>query len=127
MRRSEPTTVGLTNESHRILTNLTEVDGDFNQMMDGYRFAVGLAVARGGIVDKPISTRTMFNVGSLDPERILYNTVDVLYGEDLEEEPIYKIVERLAEWGIREMDASRVNGEVNYIALLENDASGVKK
>lgn len=116
MRSPEPTTVGISAISHAFLTRL-HGRGDFTQMIDGYRFAVGFGVARGEPVDV-LDSRTFVNVGTLDPDQTLRNAVDVILGEHYPDDPIYKLIERLAEWGFQEMRSSEQNGEINYLDLL---------
>ena len=118
MRPPEPTTVGITDRANRMLVEMTEDSGEFKQKLDGYRFAIALAISAGGISNTLTNSRTIYAVGSLDPEKVIYNTAKVLLGDLYPDQPIYKIVERLAEWGIQEMYASRVDGYLDLDALL---------
>lgn len=74
----EPTTIGLTEESHGILKRLKD-EGHFAEMADAYRFAIALALSLGQ--EPPLvggSRQTIFNVGTLDPDRALYYAVKIL-------------------------------------------------
>lgn len=95
-------TLGLSESSHRHLSTFKDV-GLFNELVDGYRFAISLALATGAEADLPVVTnrRTIFNVGTLDPDRQLSKIVLSLGVAD--DESVYRTLERLAEWGIREM------------------------
>src|SRR5688572_17690702 len=93
-------TIGLSNAAHGKLQRLKE-NGCFDELMDGYRLAVGLALSH-GVEAPPLANRnTIFNVGSLDPERLLHDAVAAL--RSASEEPVYRTMERLAEWGVEEM------------------------
>jgi hypothetical protein len=111
MTDKEPTTVGLTNSTKQSLDRLKN-EGYFYEMLDAYKFAVGYALACNAISPPLSNTTTIFNVGTLDKDRMLYNAVEALRVE--EEEPVYKTVERLAEWGIKEMIADAERGSIDF-------------
>ena len=108
----EPTTIGLTSATQDKLRALKE-DGYFNEMQDAYRFAVGLALKNGAIeLGKP-KFETIYNVGTLDPDNEIYEVVRAL--RDNADEPVYKTVERLAEWGVKEISAiSEQTGDIKF-------------
>lgn len=107
----EPTTIGLSDAAHGKLKRLRD-DGYFAEMQDGYRFAVALALAYGVTPPEVGEKRqTIFNVGTLDPDRSLYYAITAL--TDVEDVPVYRIAERLAEWGVEEMDQQLEAGELN--------------
>jgi Arc/MetJ-type ribon-helix-helix transcriptional regulator len=113
----EPTTVGLSKEGHEKLQRLKE-DGYFGEMADAYRFAVALALAN-GIETGPsanVQRATIFNVGTLDPDRALSCAVQALM--QISDEPVYKVVERLADWGVDEMWSQREAGTLSISSLL---------
>jgi hypothetical protein len=98
---SEPITIGLSHAAHGKLQRLKE-DGHFTEMTDGYRFAIALAIAHGVSVPKLGGSRTtIFNVGSLDPDRSIHLAVSALREDS--DEPVYRTAERLAEWGVEEL------------------------
>ncbi len=98
---AEPITIGLSHSAHGKLQRLKE-DRYFAEMADGYRFAIALALAHGISAPKISGNRiTIFNVGSLDPDRSIYFAVSAL--RDEEDEPVYRTAERLAEWGVEEL------------------------
>lgn len=114
MSEFEPVTVGLSQEGKIRLSRLKE-DGHFSEMMDAYRFAVGLAIAYGAISEKK-NTSTIFNVGSLDSDRSLYTVVKELRLES--GEPVYKTIERLAEWGVEELSKLAESGSINFSKIF---------
>ncbi len=97
----EPTTIGLSDKAHGQLKALKEA-GHFAEMADAYRFAIGLALAH-GITPPPIEggRQTIFNVGTLDPDKSIYVAVGTL--REPVAEPVYRSAERLAEWGVAEL------------------------
>jgi hypothetical protein len=119
------TTVGLTETRHRMLQKLKE-DGVFGEMVDGYRFAIALALAHGGIGDATGAGKreTMFNLGTLDPDQTLYVAISAL--RDTTDEPVYRTAERLAEWGIEELHKRSERGRLSLSELLDEvEALGV--
>jgi|CXWL01.1.fsa_nt_gi Arc/MetJ-type ribon-helix-helix transcriptional regulator len=109
------TTIGLSGSSHEKLRKLVE-DGYFGEMLDGYRFAIALALAHGQIVSKMQSRSTIFNVGSLDPDKSLAFSIQTLL-EPLESD-VYRTAERLAEWGVCEMYRALDAGNLSIANLL---------
>ena len=111
----EPTTVGLSSAGHDGLARLKE-DGYFAEMQDAYRFAIALGLAHEKQSRGEGGRKTIFNVGTLDPERGLYNAIKALAPDG--EEPLYALAERYAEWGVAEMIAQIDNGQLSLSRLL---------
>lgn len=117
----EPIQVGLSNEGHDKLSRLKE-EGHFEDMADGYRFAVALALAHGFVPDSsPRGGPTMFNIGSLDPDRTLYAAIRALAHPT--KEPVYKCAEKLAEWGVEELTRMAKDGKIPFAELLDQAES----
>lgn len=118
----EPVTIGLSNSAHGKLQRLKE-NAHFAELMDGYRLAIGLALAY-GVDPSPLANRnTIFNVGSLDPDRSIYHAVQALRSRQTE--PVYRTAERLAEWGVEEMYRQVETGMFSVVDLLrEAEAQG---
>lgn len=114
-RDAEPITVGIAKSAHSKLQRLKE-DGFFNEMVDAYRFAVGLALAHGGATSDSSERQTLFNVGTLDPDRSLYTAVAAL--RQPTDEPVYKTLERLATWGVEELDRRSERGMLSFAEIL---------
>jgi hypothetical protein len=112
----EPTTVGLSETGHSNLQRLKE-EGYFKEMLDAYRFAIALALSRGAMAEKD-SRKTIFNVGTLDPDNLIYSAVSEL--RTVEDEPVYKTAERLAEWGIAELYDLAKSQKLDFADLLKN-------
>ena len=122
MSAPELITVGLSNSANDQLDELKEL-GIFAEKIDGYRFAVGLAIAH-GVYPPEVSKRTTFvNVGSLDPDQTLRRTVEALYEDALDGTTVYRIIERLANWGVAEMHAQAKTGEIDFVGILDQVAS----
>lgn len=111
----EPTTVGLSAAGHDGLARLKE-DGYFAEMQDAYRFAIALGLAHGQESAGSGKRATIFNVGTLDGDRSLYNAVKALTGQS--HEPIYSLAERYAEWGVAEMIAELDRGKLSLSKML---------
>jgi len=115
----EPTTIGLSEQAHAMLKRLAEdkQNGNFAEMTDAYRFAIALALAHGVMPDEISGQRTtIFNVGTLDPDKQIFTTVSSLLNTG--DTPVYRWAERLAEWGVREMSLLNDKGELDIGAIL---------
>lgn len=113
---NEPTMIGLSERTHPLLKRLKD-DGHFAEMADAYRFGVALALAHGVQPDEIPGTRqTVFSVATIDPDREIATAVRTILGDD--GSSIYKRVERLAEWGVRELARRAEDGEIDFAGLL---------
>lgn len=116
---SEPTTIGLSEKTHALLKRLAEDkrNGHFAEMADAYRFAIGLALAHGVIPGEvPAPRTTIFNVGTLDPDKQIYNSIRLL--TDTGDIPVYRWAERLAEWGVAELAERADSGNLDVGEIL---------
>jgi hypothetical protein len=93
-------------------------DGHFREMADAYRFGIGLALAQ-GVTPKEISSRTVFSVATIDPEQELKTAILAVFGDQLSGVPIYKMAERLADWGINELSALAAKGDIDVVKLFD--------
>jgi len=116
----EPTTIGLSPEQHANLRSL-ESAGVFHRLIDAYRFAAGLGMAHGGFDKSNQSRSTIFNVGTVDPDRTLYEAVLAI--RENENEPVYRSLERYAEWGVAELTKLHSGGEVELGPVLKEAES----
>lgn len=114
----EPTTIGLSESAHGKLKRLQE-EGHFRELLDGYRFAIGLALAQGVEPPEVQKRTTIFNVGTVDPDQILKRSIEVLMGDRVRDAAIYKMAERLAEWGVDELASLAEAGSIDFVALLD--------
>ena len=116
---TEPTTIGLSDETHALLKRLAEDkrNGHFAEMADAYRFAIGLALALGVIPGEIQKSRTtIFNVGTLDPDKQIYNAIRLLMNTG--DVPVYRWAERLAEWGVVELASRAEAGTLDVGEIL---------
>ena len=118
MKTKEPTTIGLSQSAHKKLKWLKE-EKYFRELLDGYRFAIGLALAQG--IDPPEieKTTTIFNVGTVDPDQSLKQYIQIVVEDQIQSIPIYKMAERLAEWGVNELESQARSGGIDFITLLD--------
>jgi hypothetical protein len=112
----EPTTIGLSDTGHRKLQSLKE-EGHFREMTDAYRFSIALALAHGvKPVDVKSGKKTIFNVGTLDPDGSVYAAISAL--QETDDGPIWRVAEGLAEWGVEELCKLSKNGDIVFGELL---------
>ena len=124
MNIQEPTTIGLSESAHDKLKWLKEEEY-FNDLLDGYRFAIGLALAQ-GIIDPPeVEKRTtIFNIGTVDPDQSLKQSIQAIMGNQLRGVSTYRMAERLAEWGVNELESQARSDGINFIEILGQTSKG---
>ena len=118
MSIAEPTTIGLSEGAHERLKWLQE-EQHFRELLDGYRFAIGLALAQGVEPPEVQKRTTIFNVGTVDPDQSLQRSIEALMGERVRDTSIYKMAERLAEWGVNELALEAKDGSIDFARLLD--------
>ncbi len=124
MSIAEPTTIGLSEGVHEKLKWLQEEE-HFRELLDGYRFAIGLALAQGVEPPEVQKRTTIFNVGTVDPDQSLKRSIEALMGDRIQDTSIYKMAERLAEWGVNELASQAKDGSIDFPRLL--DQAGEKE
>ncbi len=110
--------VGLSESANDKLDELKEL-GYFAEKIDGYRFAVSLAIAQGVLPPDIVKRTTFLNVGSLDPDQVLRRTVEALMADQLQDTTVYRLIERLADWGVTELHAQAKAGDIDFLALFD--------
>jgi len=114
----EPTNLGLSEKSHSRLKQLKE-EGHFLEMRDAYRFGIALALSKGIVPPQvPSPKATIFGVASLDPDRTIYTAVNLLI--DTENQSVYLMAERLAEWGVNFIFEKSQVGQIDVVGLIES-------
>lgn len=121
MTETELVNVGLSRASHAALQRLKE-DRYFDEMVDGYRFAVALALAHGGATTEFTDRQNFINVGSLDRDGSLATVVAALRKPS--GESVYRTVEKLATWGVEELARRADVGKLSVAGILE-EASAI--
>ena len=109
--------IGVSEVTHAKLKRLKE-DGHFKEMADAYRFAIGLALAQGSTPPE-ISSQTVFSVATIDPDQSIKNAIQTILNDKVEGIPIYRMAERLADWGIQELSAQADRGEIDIVAIFD--------
>lgn len=117
MSQSDLITVGLSETADDRLTELAEM-GIFGEKIDAYRFAIALAISHGVIPLEIEKRRTLYNVGSLDPDQTLRRAVEAIMPDQLKTVSVYRLIERLAEWGVNELYAEAKSGGIDFERLL---------
>lgn len=118
MSIAEPTTIGLSEGAHEKLRRLQE-EQHFRELLDGYRFAIGLALSQGVEPPEIQKRTTIFNVGTVDPDQSLKRSIEALMGDRVRDASIYKMAERLAEWGVNELAGQAESGSIDFAGLLD--------
>lgn len=119
MTDTDVTTVGLSEEADDLLDQLKEQE-IFAEKLDGYRFAISFAAAS-GIMPTDIGKRkTLFNVGSLDPGQLIRGAIEALYADEVSSSSVYRVAERLADWGVRELHARATSGQLDFVEILKS-------
>lgn len=110
--------IGVSEATHSKLKNLKD-DGHFREMADAYRFAIGLALAQG--IDPPEigTSQTVFSVATIDPDQSIKNAIQTILGDQIRDVPIYKMAERLADWGIQEIAREAEGGDIDVVTLFD--------
>ncbi len=117
---SERTQVRLSNKCHAILTQMKE-DGYLAEMTDGYRLGIAIALSMGAQPDElSVENRNFIAVSTLDPTGEIAAAIRILV--NLEGQSVYGYAERLADWGIKEMQ-TRFKGGFLDVASLMNRAT----
>ena len=124
MMESEITNVGCSERAHDLLKQFKEQEL-FAEMLDGYRFAISYAAALGVVPPEFEKRKTWLNIGSLDPDQLIRSAIEALYEDQLTSTTVYRLAERLADWGVREMYEQHTRGELDFAGLLKSveDAS----
>lgn len=122
MTQAEVVTIGLSEAANSKLDELKEL-GYFAEKMDGYRFAVSLALADGVIPPDLPTRKTFLNIGSLDPDQTIRRAVEALMPDQVKETTVYRLVERLADWGVNELHAQSKAGDIDFQGILDQVAA----
>jgi hypothetical protein len=109
----------LSEVTHAKLKRLKE-EGHFKEMADAYRFGIGLALAQGMTEPPEISsTTTVFSVATIDPDQSLRRGIEAIVGDKLAGKSVYRLAERLADWGVQELSREAETGEIKVVALFD--------
>lgn len=116
MNSVEPSMIGLSVATHARLQRLKD-DNHFLEMVEAYRCAVALALAQGVMPDEvPTPRTTIFSVSSFDGDGQMAIAIRALM--DVADGSVYRMAERLAEWGVVELAKQAEGGEIDFGSLL---------
>lgn len=118
MTTKELTTIGASESAHEKLKWLQE-EQYIRELLDGYRFAIALALAQGVEPPEIQKRTTIFNVGTVDPDQSIKLSIKALMGDRVQDAGVYKMAERLADWGINELASQAQSGKLDFVKLLE--------
>lgn len=117
MSTADLVNIGLSEAGNARLDYLKE-QGYFAEKLDAYRFAVSLALASGGMAPELSKRSTFLNVGSFDPDQAFKRAVEAIIPEMLAQTTVYRLVERLADWGVNELYQQAEAGDIDFSSLL---------
>lgn len=98
---NEPSNIGLAEDVHSVLEQWVD-NGIFREQRDAYKFAVAFALAK-KCQPPEYKIQNKFGVASIDPDRSLYIATKHLC-DIPEDESVYKYIQRLASWGVSELE-----------------------
>lgn len=110
--------IGCSSDTDDKLAQLKEL-GVFAEKIDGYRFGVSLALAQGAEPTDLVNRKNLYNVGSLDPDQVLKRSVEALMPERLSQTTPYRLIEQLADWGVKELYSQAVEGKIDFVEILK--------
>lgn len=94
-------------------------DGYLSEMTDGYRLGIALALSLGVTPDElPTENRNFIAVSTLDPTGDIAAAIRLLV--NLEGLSVYGYAERLADWGIKEMQERFKGGFLDVASLISS-------
>ena len=123
MNTEDVTNIGLTEETHKMLQKMKK-DGIFSEMLDGYRFGVAFAIARGLIASENLKIDTFLSVSSLDKDGSLRNLIQELFPESADKP--YAFAQRLAEAGLVELGHRYEYEQLHFTEIFKLVAEGSK-
>lgn len=112
---SDLTQIGLSSKMHPHLEALKN-DGYFSEMRQAYRFAIALAIVKGGTPPELQKRQNIFATPTVDPDGSLATAIRALMPCD--EVPPYRWAERLAEVGVEILAAKSAQGKLDIGAML---------
>ena len=118
MKSSDLVNVGLSEGGHNKLKWLID-ERIFRELVDGYRFAVCLALAQ-RVSPKEITNRkNVFHVGTFDPDKTIKLAIETLMEDQLRGISEYRMAERLADWGVHELESLAKSGNLDFVYLFD--------
>jgi hypothetical protein len=116
---TDKSAIGLSASVNSMLDELIEKKV-FKDKLDGYRFAVSYAIAKEAEPPAVQGVESMYNVGQVDLGGNLVHAIEALMpNHPLTYTQPYRIVERLAHWGINEIYQKCRAGSFNFATLSE--------
>jgi hypothetical protein len=113
---SDLTQIGLSIKMHPHLEALKN-DGYFSEMRDAYRFAIAVAIVKGGVPPEFQAKRqNIFATPTVDPDGSLAAAIRALLPCD--DIPPYRWAERLAEVGVEILASKSAQGRLDIGAML---------
>lgn len=128
MTGDDKVTVGVSNEGDRCMNEILEETQWFASGLDLYRTAVSVAIANDLVTDAESMGRvtTKYNVGSLDPNKRLYEMVTLLAPDRKGIRP-YEYIERAADAGMKYLYQELVTNRKMLSTILTGGSGSAKE
>lgn len=114
---SDLTNLGLSSDAHRVLKEL-KASGTFEEMVDAYRLGVAIAIALRADPPAVSDRANVFGAATVDQTGKLRTAVQALF-PDSELTP-YRLVERLANWGVLELERRRDGESIDLSGVVDS-------
>ena len=114
---TEPKNIGLGKENKIWLEKL-QAEKFFKEMKDGYIFSISYALSKG--IDPPeIQDKdgSIYSISTIDPDREIYSAISCLM--PLYNGSIYKMAEKLADYGCSELVKLYRENKLDIAAIVE--------
>ena len=112
--------LSLSEKVHSMLKTLKEEE-HFLEMKDAYILGIALALSKNIIPNEIQQPKVsgIYSISQIDPDKSLSLAITILM--DTSETPPYRMMERLAEWGVEYLYGLSQNGLIDVVRLLEGD------
>lgn len=112
--------LSLSEKVHSMLKTLKEEE-HFLEMKDAYILGIALALSKNIIPNEIQQPKVsgIYSISQIDPDKSLSLAITILM--DNSETPPYRMMERLAEWGVEYLYVLSQNGFIDVVRLLEGD------
>jgi hypothetical protein len=102
---------------HNELLHRLKSEGVIAEMSDGFRFAIALALAHGGIAPSvPKPNENFISNSTLDPDRSVESAIRNFH--ECGDNDVYEIAERLAAWGMNKLEEADRAGALSFSDLI---------
>jgi hypothetical protein len=109
MESSDISQVGISASNHDFLQQLKS-EGVFAEMVDAYRFAIGMAIAADAKTEPITKRENMYSRATVDENGTLEQVLRLIYPQAPHP---YRLMEMLADWGLKELRRLHATGQLD--------------